>query len=103
MPFEQQIDVGSFSIRVPVADMARIPEILAAHDDKVEEYRGRIAAVASRYEWRFQRFLASNRTAYFLDGIIRVSDSRPLDPGTYKTRRLRHAVSTSRRDRHVGR
>jgi hypothetical protein len=65
--------------------MARIPEILAAHDDKVEEYRGRIAAVASRYEWRFQRFLASNRTAYFLDGIIRVSDSRPLDPGTYKT------------------
>ena len=82
MPFEPQIDVGSFSIRVPVADMARIPEILAAHDDKVEEYRGEIAAVASRYEWRFQRFLASNRTAYFLDGIIRVSDSRPLDPGT---------------------
>ena len=59
----------------PTADMARIPEILAAHDDKVEEYRGRIAAVASRYEWRFQRFLASNRTAY-------LSDSRPLDPGT---------------------
>jgi len=81
MPFEPQIDVGSFSIRVPVADMARIPEILAAHEDKVEEYRGRIAAVASRYEWRFQRFLASNRTEYFREGMT-VSDSRPLDPAT---------------------
>ena len=85
MPFEPQLTVESFSIRIATDEMHRVPEILAEHEDKVELYRRRIAKIASRYEWRFDRFKASAREPKIPNGE-NVKDDRPMDaPDAFET------------------
>jgi hypothetical protein len=63
MSFEGVLDVGAFAIRVPVADIPRVPEILKDNIDRVRVYQERIAKVHSRFQWSYERFMdKGNRT-----------------------------------------
>ena len=61
MPFEPHIDVTRFSIRVPISDMERIPQILEEQLPRVPDLQESIKNVHSRYEWKHARFKASER------------------------------------------